>query len=177
MQVGNLAAPTVWKRISVVDSNIVWVCGGYGSQTRVWRTVNGGANWTNINTNGLTQNLLTTIYAKDSLTAFVGETGGPGFIAGNAHIFKTSNGGSNWILIDTTGGEYGWISGIVFSKINANFGFIISDPPTDRVNHIIRPKLWTEDKPGLEVLFRVYMIHLHLVTVLSMLILFFTDFL
>ncbi len=124
---GVLNSPGFVPRIFVVDSNIVWAVGAYGIGPKVWRTVNGGNNWTVINTVGLPF-FLDCVYAKDSLTAFVGDAGSSGG-GGNAHLFRTTDGGVSWNLADSTGGVTGWISGIEFCKTNPNLGFAVSDPP------------------------------------------------
>ena len=50
---GSVATPGFWPRISVVDSNVVWIAGGSGTTPKVWRTTDGGNNWKVINTTGI----------------------------------------------------------------------------------------------------------------------------
>jgi photosystem II stability/assembly factor-like uncharacterized protein len=114
-------------RISVVDSNVVWVAGGTGTSPKVYRTVDGGLNWVSLPTMGLPY-FLSAVAAKDSETAFVADIGGPGTTGGNAKLFKTTNAGLNWILIDSSGGTTGWYNDIQFSKSNPDFGIAICDP-------------------------------------------------
>ena len=114
-------------RISVVDSNIVWVAGGNGGTVpKVYRTTDGGLHWVSLPTAGLPY-FLTAIAAKDSLTAFVADVGGS-FNGGNAKLYKTTDAGLNWTVIDSTGGTTGFYDDIQFSKSNPQFGIAMSDP-------------------------------------------------
>src|SRR5512144_1297087 len=85
---GNLTNLGIFPRICVVDSNVIWCCGGSGTEPKISRTVNGGVNWTTVNSAGLPF-WLYTLFAKDSLTAFVGDAGSDGYSGGNCHLFKT----------------------------------------------------------------------------------------
>ena len=114
-------------RISVVDSNIVWVAGGVGSSPKVYRTTDGGLHWVSLPTSGLPY-FLTAIAAKDSLAAFVADVGGPTYNGGNAKLYKTTDAGLNWTVIDSTGGTTGFYDDIQFSKSNPQFGIAMSDP-------------------------------------------------
>jgi len=114
-------------RISVVVSNVVWVAGGVGTSPKVYRTVDGGLNWSSLPTTGLPYFLLA-IAAKDSETAFVADVDGPNFNGGNAKFFKTTNAGLTWILIDSSGGTLGFYDDIQFSKSNPQFGIAMCDP-------------------------------------------------
>jgi len=116
-----------YPRISVVDSNVVWVAGGTGTSPKVYRTVDGGLNWISLPTTGLPY-FLSAVAAKDSLTAFVADIGGPNLTGGNAKLFKTTDAGDTWILIDSSGGTTGWYNDIQFSKSNPQFGIAICDP-------------------------------------------------
>ncbi len=48
---------------------------------------------------------------------------------GNAKLFKTTNAGHNWVIIDSTGGTDGFFDGIVFSKTHPEFGIALSENP------------------------------------------------
>lgn len=115
-----------YPNISVVDSNVVWIAGGYPYPV-IYRTVNGGMNWSSIPLNGLPFGL-SGIAAKDSVTAFVCDYAGK-FNGGNSKVFKTTNAGVNWLLIDSTGGDSGFFNGLVFSKSNPMIGIAQSDSP------------------------------------------------
>ncbi len=116
----------VYPSISAADSNTVWAAGGETSPV-IYRTVNGGVNWSSIPVSGLPFGLLG-IAAKDSVTAFVCDCGGNLITGGNAKVFKTTNAGANWLLIDSTG-DNGYFNGIIFSKSNPQLGIAQSDSP------------------------------------------------
>lgn len=124
---GHLDNLDVSQVISVVDSNVVWVAGGNASPV-IYKTINVGVNWLTVPVIGL-PNQISGIAAKDESTAFVCDFGDDPSLGGNAKVFKTTNAGLNWILIDSTGGANGYFNGILFSKINQQFGVAFSDPP------------------------------------------------
>lgn len=114
--------------ISVVNQNVVWVAGGPNGTPIVYRTTNGGTNWTSIPTAGV-QLELYCIWATDENTAYVGNGGASGGAGGNARFFKTTNAGANWTEVGATGGSAGFFNAIVFSRSTPNFGIAQSDPP------------------------------------------------
>ena len=124
---GPLQGLTGWpSRISVVDSNVVWIAGGKTTFPKVYRTTDGWLHWDSIPTVGLPYHL-TAIAAKDSVTAFVSDAGGPTSSGGNAKLYKTTDAGLNWSIIDSTGGTAGYYNDIQFSKSNPQFGIAMSD--------------------------------------------------
>jgi photosystem II stability/assembly factor-like uncharacterized protein len=126
-QAGNLSNLGQAPLISVVDSNVVWTASGETGPV-VRRTVNGGASWTSVSVNGLPYGL-SGIAGKDSLNAFVCDYGGDPNEGGNAKLYRTTNAGVNWSVIDSTGGTNGFFNGIVFSKSDPQTGIAFSDPP------------------------------------------------
>jgi len=46
-----------------------------------------------------------------------------------AKIYRTTNGGSNWAEILSTGSEASFINDIIFLKSNPDFGVVFADPP------------------------------------------------
>ena len=102
--------------IAVVQPNIIWVCcDAGGGAARVYRSVNGGTNWT-LRAGGLPAVALYGMDALDSLNAFVGTVAGS--------IYKTTNGGANWNLVLTVAGSF--TNGI--HMFNANYGIYQGDP-------------------------------------------------
>jgi hypothetical protein len=109
-QAGNLSNLGQAPFISVVDSNVVWLAGGVTGPV-VRRTVNGGASWTSVFVNGLPYGL-SGIAGKDSLNAFVCDYGGDPNEGGNAKLYRTTNAGVNYSVIDSTGGTNVFFNGI-----------------------------------------------------------------
>ena len=98
--------------LSVINQNLIWVCSTGG---RVFRTVNGGANWVARNS-GLPSVDITSICALDTSLCWVGtETGS---------IYKTSDGGSSWTLQFSLTGSF--FDGI--KMFNESYGMYYADP-------------------------------------------------
>ena len=116
-----------YPSISSPNKNVIVIAGGNTNSPRVFRSTNGGLNFTNI-TGNITGAELYSVCALNADTIFVGNGGSPGGVGGNARIYMTTNGGVNWSIAIQTGGNSGFISGISFSKVNPNFGLIVSDP-------------------------------------------------
>lgn len=125
-----------YPSISVPNCSTVVVCGGEANQPRVFLSTNSGLNFINV-TGNINTNELFCIYALNKDTIFAGDGGGPGGTGGNARVYKTVNGGLNWTVALTTGGNSGFISGITFSRLNPDFGIIISDPPINNGSYWI----------------------------------------
>jgi photosystem II stability/assembly factor-like uncharacterized protein len=117
-----------YPSISVANCSTVVLAGGTTNVPLVYRSTNSGANFTNITAN-IAGNEIYSVWAVNENLIFAGDGGGPGGIGGNARVFRTTNGGVNWSIILTTGGNSGFISSIAFSKQYPNFGIIVSDPP------------------------------------------------
>jgi hypothetical protein len=98
--------------ISVVDQNLIWVC---GDGRAVFRTTNGGVNWDARN-NGLPTGNVTSISGLDTSFCWIGTESGS--------IYKTSNGGFNWTLQYSLAGSFS--DGIkMFSQ---SYGIYYADP-------------------------------------------------
>lgn len=116
--------------ISVCSPTCAWVAtGSSGTAPLVSRTTNGGVTWTPTSTTGLAAFDLFCVWAVDSLTAYVGNGGGAGGAGGNATFYKTTNGGTSWTAVASTGGSGGFFNGIVFGRNAPAFGVAQSDPP------------------------------------------------
>jgi len=128
--VGAVTGAGDYPTISVVDENTVFIIGGPEGHPAVFRSTNGGEDFTILDTTGLGNLELYSGWAVDANLIFVGNGGSVGGLqGGNASFYKTTNGGSSWILIDSTGGTDGFFVGIVFSRITPMFGIAVSDPP------------------------------------------------
>jgi photosystem II stability/assembly factor-like uncharacterized protein len=114
--------------ISAPNCSTVIVSGGTFGRPKVLRSTNGGTTFTNVTSN-ITGNELYALWAIDADTIIVGDGGSPGGNGGNAKVYKTTNGGVNWQVMLQTGGNNAFISGIVFSTTQPNFGIIASDSP------------------------------------------------
>jgi len=116
-----------YPSISVPNCSTVVVCGGATNNPKVFISTNSGLNFVNI-TGNITGAELYTVYALNKDTIFAGDGGNPGGTGGNAKVYRTTNGGVNWTVALTTGGNSGFISGITFSHLDPDFGIIVSDP-------------------------------------------------
>ena len=102
--------------VKAVSDQIVWAA---GANATVRRTTNGGTTWTDANPNpGVISGIVYAIEAIDADNAWCTTSPAATF------IFKTTNGGVNWVQVFTQTG--GFINGISFS--DANNGFAEGDP-------------------------------------------------
>lgn len=115
--------------ISVYSPTGVVVAGGISSQPKVYKSTDSGISWTDITSNLAGNPKIYSVCAVDENLIFAGDGGSNSGNGGNAKIWKTTNGGTSWTNILTTGGSNGFINGIVFSRTMPNFGIIQSDPP------------------------------------------------
>ncbi|MCI0450460.1 MAG: T9SS type A sorting domain-containing protein [Chlorobi bacterium] len=118
--------PCIWT----VNTSTCWVGGGATGSPRVFRTTNSGNNFSNVSGN-LTGGQIYAICALSDQVCFVGD-GGP-----NALLWRTTNGGTNWTLMLSTGGSVGFFNGIARGHNNPNFLFAESDAPTGSGPHYI----------------------------------------
>jgi len=128
-QINTLSNLGTYPSVSVVDANTYVIAGGNSGSPRIYRTTNGGLNFTSLSTTGLSFEPYC-VWAKSSTTIFVGDGGAAGGTGGNARLYKTTNGGTSWSIVLSTGGTGGFFNGVVFSRSNPNFGIAQSDPPT-----------------------------------------------
>ncbi len=115
--------------VSVVDSSTVWVVGStfYARNNILKRNASGI--WDSVSTNGISDSLfINCIAAKDNLNAWVTDYTFTG-TRGNAHVYRTTNGGLSWFVQINTGGQFGGFNGIAFSKTNPAYGYAWSNPP------------------------------------------------
>ena len=108
----SLPSPDAINSISVVDQNVIWVC---GDAAACYRSTNGGYNWIAAYT-GLPNGNLYGICAIDANTCWVG--------TGTGSIYKTTNGGTSWTLQQAVSGSF--INGI--HMFSPSFGVYIGDP-------------------------------------------------
>jgi hypothetical protein len=127
--VGGIVGAGTYPSISVSGTNTVFVFGGPNGQPRVFLSTNGGANFTTLGSTGLGSLELYCGWGTNANLIFAGNGGGVGGTGGNASYYKTTNGGTTWTTIGSTGGTAAFFNGIVFSKITPTFGVAQSDPP------------------------------------------------
>ncbi len=84
-----------WLAIQFLDPQNGFVCGGDNGSVGLYRTTNGGANWTPVGTNGLLMTMIQDMHWHDLQNAIV---------VGDFQIQRTTNGGVNW----TTPAPGGW---------------------------------------------------------------------
>jgi len=114
---------TTLKSVWCVDNINVWVCGYSGT---VLKTTNAGINWINQTGNGIPTNVqLINIcgFPSGSTNALVA-----GYVGSDTWVWKTSNGGANWIQVFSQPG--GFINAVwMTSQTN---GFMTGDPAGGR---------------------------------------------
>ncbi|MFA5011774.1 MAG: T9SS type A sorting domain-containing protein [Ignavibacteria bacterium] len=88
---------SVLYSVSAVDDDVAWVCGAAG---KVLRTTDKGVTWTNVSGNLPSSIAMYNIFGWDANTAIV--TGS----STSSFIYKTSNGGMNWITVNTLAGGF-----------------------------------------------------------------------
>lgn len=104
------------RGLSAVTSEIAWASGSGGT----WlRTIDGGKTWENGVIAGLDTVDFRSIHAFDALTAIAVSAGQP------AVIYKTTDGGQNWILKHTES-EKAFLDGISFADDKR--GYVFGDP-------------------------------------------------
>jgi len=119
---GTVPSPGLTPSISVVDANIAWIAGGTANAPAIFRTSNGGVNWTLITTNG-TVNELFCIWAISATSAIVGE----GALNSYAKLYKFASDGSKWNVVLQTGQNDGGFNNIIFSRSNPLIGGTLAD--------------------------------------------------
>lgn len=128
-----------FRGLSVAGELAIWVSGSHGW---VGRSADGGVNWTFRKVPGYDQCDFRTIYAFDSSTAIIANTGSP------AYILRTTNGGATWQKVYENRDTSVFIDGIDFwSSINTNRGIIYGDPINGRLFVLYTQnagKTWTE---------------------------------
>ena len=118
---GSVPDPGIQPTISTIDGNTAWIAGGPPGIPKVYRTSDGGENWVDLPTGGITRELYC-LWAINAYTAFVGV----GNMTGYAGLYKTTNTGLNWSLVLETGQNMGYWNGIMFSKRNNGRGYGIA---------------------------------------------------
>lgn len=102
--------------VSAADDHNIWACGAAGT---VLRSIN-GTTWQSVSSAPISNSLaLYNIFGIDSLTALV-----TGSNSTATFVYRTSNGGANWIQVFTQPG--GFIDAILMG--NAQAGFMVGDP-------------------------------------------------
>jgi photosystem II stability/assembly factor-like uncharacterized protein len=107
---------TTLYSVSVIDNNMVWICGAGG---KVLRTTNGGVNWAITSSPNSSLDLYN-IWGIDSNRALV--TGS----ASTTYVYKTTNAGVNWTQVFSQSG--GFINAIVHLTAVGNEFAMIGDP-------------------------------------------------
>lgn len=112
--------------ISPVNENIVWVAGGQNNLPTIFRSTNGGLNWTSIPTTGIDKNIIS-LCAVNENTCYAGTYGNSN---SGAKVFRTTDGGNTpWTTIVTIPGTEGFFNGILYSKIHTTCFIAVSAPP------------------------------------------------
>jgi len=113
--------------VSVVNDSVVWFAGGNSGVPVIFRSTNNGSSFLPVNVPPCFE--ITCINALSADECFAGDGGSSGSNGGNAKLFRTTNAGLSWVLINQTGGTNGFFLDIVFSKVNPSSGVAVSNPP------------------------------------------------
>jgi len=115
----NSGISQVIPTVKAVDENIVWA----GAENGIYlRTTDGGTNWTSGSVPGVGLLVIVSIAAIDSNTAYYAATS---FGGGDARIYKTTDGGANWVLQYQNTGTNAFFNSIAFW--NETNGIAVSD--------------------------------------------------
>lgn len=120
---GDVIQPGLTPSVGAGTRTAVWIAGGSGTTPKVFRSTDGGYLWTEVSS-AIMPHEITCIASLNENIAFAGE----GIVNGNAHMFKTTDGGTNWSVVLQNGGNSGYFTGMVFTKARSNiFGLAISE--------------------------------------------------
>ena len=110
------------RGIAAVDANVAWASGREGT---VLRTRDGGATWENVSVPGAGRLDFRDIEAFDANTAVVLSIGN----GADSRIYRTANGGRNWILVLQNADARAFFDCMVFE---GERGWMLGDPVDDR---------------------------------------------
>ena len=106
--------------ISSRGNDTVLTAGNIGSTTYVYRTVNGGLNWSQVFTQA--NGKINAIWMRNATSGFM--TGNP--VGGRWSLWKTSNAGLTWdstgMFLSQAGSETGWNNSLTIQNNNIWFG-------------------------------------------------------
>lgn len=119
---GSVPNPGLSPSISVFNGQVVWIAGGAPDSPKIYRSSNGGANWTSITTNGTTTELQC-IWAISSTVAIAGEGTKNSF----ARLYKFASDGTKWNVVLETGMNDGGFNNLIFSRTNPMVGGALAD--------------------------------------------------
>ncbi|MEO8210790.1 MAG: hypothetical protein ABI840_09510 [bacterium] len=108
------------NKVFFINSHTGWIVGDSG---RIIKTTNDGANWFSQNSN--TTHTLVSVHFINEFTGYI--TGGNKnlFTFSFIKILKTTNGGTDWILVYDSADLENWVSDINF--LNSLTGFVICE--------------------------------------------------
>jgi photosystem II stability/assembly factor-like uncharacterized protein len=111
-----------FRGLSVADDSVAWVSGSNGW---VGRTKNGGRTWAFKQVKGFEKSDFRSLYAFDAQTAVIANAGSP------AYVLRTTDGGTNWMLIYQNNDKDAFIDGMDFW--NDKEGMMYGDPIRGRM--------------------------------------------
>ncbi len=111
------------RGVSAVSPKVVWTSGNNGT---VLRTINGGQAWNAVGPPGTEMLDFRDVEALDANTAYV-MSSGPGQLS---RIYKTTDGGTHWVLQYTAQNEKEFLDGMAFW--DREHGIALGDPVNGR---------------------------------------------
>ncbi len=104
------------RGLAVVDANTAWVSGHAGA---IWRTIDGGATWTEVAPPDTSACDFRDVHAFDANVALAMVAGTP------ARVYRTADGGGQWQLVHADAREQAFFDALAFA---GGTGLLFGDP-------------------------------------------------
>jgi len=126
---GNVNPIGTWPSISIVDSLNIFIGGNKTSGIKICKSTNGGTSFITVPLKNVDSNnrMVGCITALSPSTIFFGDGDIDGTVIDGANLYKTTTAGNSWTKVLSTGYDYGYFNGVVFSNTIPSFGITGSD--------------------------------------------------